>query len=516
MHNAFFAPPFPLSNPLPPNDDQGARPVPVPVPLLDAFPEGNHSLAMGQDLLHRGETTEAMAALRQAADVMPLNAEIYRLLALALHAQGNESEAVATGMAALALQQGSAVSLFNIGTAYFMHRHWTPAAQWYRLALMLDPDLVPANQNMAALLQQEGRLAEANMLYDRAYRRQSLFVEPAAIAVRNILILCASRPGNVPFDFLLPLDCNTRIKWVIEYAEQADSEATASTGSVDRARERRAPALPHFDLVFNAIGDADTARRSRAAVDRFLVRNDKPVLNPPAAIECTSRDRIAALLSGIEGICVPRTVRWQAGAAVEEDARTAALCTYPVISRPAGAHGGDGVHLWQSPQPLAEALHAIASASDMGAELYLSHFHDYRSDDGYYRKYRVIFVDRQPYPYHLAISSQWLVHYVTADMLSAPWKTREEFRFLNDPAQSLGAAAWQALEVIAQRLNLDFCGIDFSILPDGRLLVFEANATMLVHPEEHHVSLKFKNWHVQNILNAFNRLMDRRMEIDLP
>jgi hypothetical protein len=83
--------------------------------------------------------------------------------------------------------------------------------------------------------------------------------------------------------------------------------------------------------------------------------------------------------------------------------------------------------------------------------------------------------------------------------------------FLNDPVSALGGAAWQALESMGQRLNLDFGGVDFSILPDGKLLLFEANATMLVHPETYSKELKFKNVFVQRILDAFDQLLDRRI-----
>ena len=86
-------------------------------------------------------------------------------------------------------------------------------------------------------------------------------------------------------------------------------------------------------------------------------------------------------------------------------------------------------------------------------------------------------------------------------------------RFLDDPATVLGAAAMQALRAIGQRMNLDFCGIDFSLLEDGRILLFEANATMLVHLEQFHAALQFRNPYVQRILDAFDRMLDRRAEV---
>lgn len=475
-------------------------PARSPIPAAD----GEYWRARGLAQLAAGNFADAADALEQAAAAMPLNADIYRLLAQALHADGRQADALATGMAVAALESGSAMGLFNIGTAYFMNGHWEPAARWYRLALMFDPELVPANQNLGLILHRQGDVAAANRHYDRAYRRQSLFIEPSATAVRTVLILCASRPGNVPFDDLLPQARNTRINWVVEYAPEGE-----------------AAWLPRCDLVFNAIGDADVARRSRAAVDRFLATSHRPLLNPPAQVARTARDLLSGLLAGIPGILVPAVLRLQLDDAQKDSQKdmqeklAAAGFTYPIIVRPVGEHGGDGVVLLSaetSAETSAEALTLAADSTADTGERYLSSYCEYRSDDGFYRKYRVIFVDRVPYPYHLAIGSQWLTHYVTADMLTLSWKTAEEQRFLEQPAAVLGAAAWSALETIAQRLDLDFCGIDFSMLPDGRVLVFEANATMLVHPETYYDSLKFKNRYVSHILDAFDALLDRRIQ----
>ena len=121
----------------------------------------------------------------------------------------------------------------------------------------------------------------------------------------------------------------------------------------------------------------------------------------------------------------------------------------------------------------------------------------------------MIFVDRAPFPYHLAISPRWLVHYFSADMLDHPAKRDEEFRFLEAPAEVLGPRACAALAAVGRRLDLDYCGADFSLLPDGRVLLFEANATMLVHPETE-PALERKNVHIDRILAAFDTLLERQ------
>jgi hypothetical protein len=121
-----------------------------------------------------------------------------------------------------------------------------------------------------------------------------------------------------------------------------------------------------------------------------------------------------------------------------------------------------------------------------------------------------VFVDRVPLPYHLAISPQWMVHYFSADMLAHPWKLEEERRFLEDPRAALGACATDALVAIGQRLDLDYGGVDYTVLPDGRVLVFEANATMLVHREAVDGVLAHKNGFVERIVDAFEQMQVAR------
>jgi hypothetical protein len=135
---------------------------------------------------------------------------------------------------------------------------------------------------------------------------------------------------------------------------------------------------------------------------------------------------------------------------------------------------------------------------------------DFRSADGWYRKYRAIFVGGEPYPYHLAIAPRWLVHYWTSGMESDAVRRQEEARFLGDAASTIGPVAMAALRVIGRLLALDYGGIDFSVLPDGRLLVFEANATMLVHPEQDPI-FGYREPAIEAIRSAFDRMVRVRI-----
>ena len=153
---------------------------------------------------------------------------------------------------------------------------------------------------------------------------------------------------------------------------------------------------------------------------------------------------------------------------------------------------------------------AALAAIEADGDLYATAFHDYRSPDGYWRKYRVIFVDRRPYPYHLAADLRdWMVHHGTADMTADAARRAEEQRFLDDPEAALGVRATAAIGEIGRGLDLDYAGVDFSVLGDGRVLVFEANATMLVHPEDPDGVFAYKNGTVAAIVAAFDAMLMR-------
>jgi hypothetical protein len=177
--------------------------------------------------------------------------------------------------------------------------------------------------------------------------------------------------------------------------------------------------------------------------------------------------------------------------------------TLPFLVRPMGSHGGERLILLTADDDEA----ALQAAVIPGRDHFVTAFHDFRSSDGFHRKYRTIFVGGRPYPYHLAIGPSWLVHYYSSGTASDPARLAEERRFLDDPETALGGPAVAAIRAIGERLGLDYCGADFSVLDDGRVLLFEANAAMLVHPEARDGPLAHKNPYVERILEAFQTLL---------
>jgi tetratricopeptide (TPR) repeat protein len=440
----------------------------------------------------------ALTRLEEALAADPKDPAVHRAMAAARAAGGDELDKLAHLIAAQALEAHAAGSpgsstaeLCKVATGYFMKGDHASAERWYRLLLMLEPGLAAAHQNLAAIHADRGDFAEAEACRQRAYAIQRVFVEPVDAPVRQLLILCAGQSaGNVPFETLLSSGRSSRIKYVIDFAaEEEDGQ------------------LPSFDLVFNAIGEPDVAAPLAARLDRFAARCGRLVLNHGAAVVRTQRHRLAELLGDIPDVALAPCSRHEMAPTSRIDLLERLAqggLALPVLVRPIATHGGQGLVRCESLEQLELALQRIEGAH------YLTAFHDLRSADGHCRKYRIVFVDRKPYAYHLAISTQWMVHYFSADMAAHPWKIDEERRFLDDAGAALGEKAMSAIAAIGRRLDLDYAGIDFTTLPDGRVFVFEANATMLVHFERSNGALAYRNAHVQRIVDAFEQLLAKR------
>jgi hypothetical protein len=434
-------------------------------------------------------------------DLLPVMTDtpaLHRDAAQHARAAGDELAALAHLIAAEALDvpatrtvKEGAARIATVATGYFMKGDHALAQRWYELALGLDAGQAVAWQNLAAIHATAGRSVHADRCRERAYALQRVYVETSGQPARRVLLLCAGRSaGNVPFDLLVPTPHNGRIKYAIDYA-LPEEDAT----------------LPPFDLVFNAVGDPDIAGPVAERIAQFARRCTRPFFNAPENVAATRRDRLPALLHGLADVQTAPCIRFDSPgltlAEVQQRVDAAGM-QLPLLVRPVATHGGEGLVRCDTPAELGAAL-----AAQCGP-FYVTAFRDTRDADGSCRKYRIAFVDRKPYPYHLAISPHWMVHYFSAGMEGVRQKLDEEARFLADPVAALGARGAAAIAALGHRLDLDYAGVDFTLLPDGSVFVFEANATMLVHRERPDGELAHKNAYVQRIGDAFEAMMRAR------
>ena len=433
----------------------------------------------------------ALAALEISAVLRPNDPAVPLELGHSYAELGQAHAAERAFKRVLALDPDLAGAHAGLGALYLSVGMEDGAEHHSLAALQRQPGHAVACQTLASLLEARGNYAAAQARLDEAYSRQSLFAEPAAAGRMTVLVLATQSSGNVPYRHLMPPRLYGRLIWYMEHT-----------------RPEQMADLPPYDVVFNAIGDADLAGPSLKAVSHFLAQCPKRALNPPDLVARTRRDRLPALLGDIDGVIAPKAVRVgsASGAGLAKAAAAAGL-TGPILVRPTGSHGGKGLVCADGPGELAAAGETLA-----GEDAYLTAFHDYRAADGRYRKGRVVFIDRRPFPYHWAVADHWLAHYETAGMAAAADRQAEELRFLQAPQTFLGERAWRAIGEIGKRLDLDYAGVDFSILPDGRILVFEANATMLVHPEAEVSEFAYKNPAVARIVEAFQALLAEAAE----
>lgn len=331
-----------------------------------------------------------------------------------------------------------------------------------------DENDVGALLDISTLLQMSGQMEKGLELQAQAIARQPCYrtVHGSGLGLKVLVFMA---PGdlmaNTPVDFLL---------------EGSDVELTLCyLDGPPPAFER----LPPHDVAFLAVGQADTRLPLLRELLGAFTNWPVPVLNAdPALIAEFSREGVAALLADAPGVLAPPAVRLSRGALIDLALRAEAGgphpddIGFPLIVRPVGSHAGRGLERLAVPADLIGYL-----PQHEAAEFYVSPFVDYAGADGLFRKLRVVFVQGRPFLAHMAVSEHWMVHYLNAGMDQSPAKRAEEAAMMANFDEGFVARHRQALDEVCRRLPLDYFGIDCAEAPDGRLLVFEADAALIVH-----------------------------------
>ena len=360
-----------------------------------------------------------------------------------------------------------AMGHLNLANLLQAQGEYREAKQHFTLALDLDPALSEAHQGLSYAHAGLGELEEAERSRDLGFNGHPLASWPyrGSGAPIGLLILCSARGGNIPIKHLID---DRVFQANLLFAEYFPADA----------------ALPAHQLILNSIGDADLCPEGLARAEILLAKTSAPVLNPPQSVALTGRLANAERLGRLPGVITPKSVILPRGVLLQThlafDLLRSHGIAFPLLLRSPGYHTGQYFLCAETAESLPICV------SDLPGEMLLvMEMLDARNRQGDFHKYRVMFVDGAPYPLHLALSKHWKVHYFTADMDGQPEAQRLESAFLNDMPSVLGAKAMAGLENICRTLQLDYAGIDFAIDSNDNLLLFEANATMLVpRPED--------------------------------
>jgi hypothetical protein len=383
----------------------------------------------------------------------------------------------------------------NLANLLFLLNEQAAAREHFDAALKIDPGHIHAHRGMANLLAALGDMTGARAHRDQGFKGHALTVLPyrgEGMPI-NVLLLVSAAGGNIPTNSLLDDRQFQTSALVTDYADPI-------------------LALPPHDLVFNSIGDADLCGEGLEAACAIVARTTRSVINHPTHVLRTGRAANVARLRGLPNVVVPQMTKLPKRTLMEPDAAAKIASdgfVFPLLVRAPGFHTGHHFAHVETPEELARAVKDFP-----GDDVWLIERLNARDGAGMYRKYRAMFVGGTLYPLHLAVSRDWKVHYFTADMAGSPENRAKDEEFLTDMAGTIGPNAMIGLERIRTALDLDYGGIDFAVNPQGDILFFEANATMVVTPPLLDPKWAYRRPAVEAVLAAVHTMLVGRSVAD--
>ncbi|MBL1257127.1 RimK family alpha-L-glutamate ligase [Methylocystis sp. Sn-Cys] len=333
-----------------------------------------------------------------------------------------------------------------------------------------------------------GNFESANRFQAAALQRGRRFQPPLAPkAIDPLRVLALAAPG----DFM----SNTPIEFLVESREVALETLYLSPD------DDFPSALPEHDVIFVAVAEMDANQTILEKIDGAMRASARKLVNQPSLIARLTRDGAWSLLHDAPGVSFPANARVDRERLVAM-AKGEAPVHYPIIARPVGSHAGDGLRKIES----AEAILAFLDEQS-ASQFYVAPFVDYRSGDGLFRKYRIVMIEGVPYAVHMAISKNWMVHYLNADMFDSEANRAEEAHFMASFDAEFAQRHAVALAEAQRRTGLDYLLLDCSETRDGKLLIFEAGTAMVIHTLDSEVVFPYKRPQMEKIFDAFEKML---------
>ena len=482
--------------------------------MQPAYVEVHYNLANALQELGRFES--AVESYQRAVEFQPDYAEAHYNLGNVLQELRQYENAVKHYLRALALKSSVAVAQhfqqsadsknnfypnestihINLGNVFLEMGELAAAEKHFEAALRLDVDSALAHQGMACLFQRCGNNDRSLYHRNKGFGKQPVFNLKYCGRGKpvQLLVLGSALEGNLPWRFLIDRQIFHTTLITVEYFDTSLP-------------------LPAHQLILNAIGDADICQAGLEIANQLIQRSQAPILNKPRLVEHTGRLMNSKRMGILPGVVVPHiSLISQAevdSGVVWENLVNEGL-TFPILLRPPGFHGGNHFVRVENKAQFNAAFKELPGESQLAIQ-----FLDSRAEDNLFKKYRVMIINGAFYPIHMAISSNWKVHYFSSDMADNSKYRAEEAVFLNDFTSYLGAQALSALEKTSQMLQLDYCGIDFGIDQKGNVLLYEANATMLICHSDNEKDNDYKRNAIENALAATKRMFVERINLNV-
>ena len=359
---------------------------------------------------------------------------------------------------------------------------------------IFEPENAAALMDLSTIEQLFGNVPDGLARQSEALRLRTIFHAPCVAPTPSLRLLAFAAPGdignNTPLEFLLDeSDISLTTLYVVPGATLPDE-------------------IPEHDLAIVTACESDENRASLDIIAGLIKRWPKPVLNHPDQIAKLSRENLHRVVKPVSGLIMPMTVRIDRTSFAAIGSGKVPLKThladgaFPLIARPIGSHAGHGLKKLDDEAAVAAYLE---ERPERGFSI--SRFIDYRSPDGLFRKYRIVFIAGQPFACHMAIADQWMIYYLNAGMGESGAKKAEEERFMTGFDTEFAHRHRKALAGLAEKIGLDYFGIDCAQSSDGKLLLFEADIAMIVHLMDSPSIYPYKVPQMRKLFAAFGAML---------
>lgn len=488
---------------------------------MDDFEKARRFFVEGLRLLSTNHLQAAEQQFAHSLELLPNRLSTLNNLAAVKLKLKKFSEAEEFARRATAAEASSPEAWANLGSALSALQRQAEAVQAFGQALACDPAYLKAWLGKAMTFLEWKKLNEALLACDQAQRLGPR--DPEVLYVKSLILKELAQADEAQKFYVQSLELRFAASPVFiaerKATQQADililSHDPHNDGSLTSfddlhracqnfpgqlarifrdefhftfafhhiaARPSARKQIPRPDLLVNncANGDLILAEGSLSGLTELVDDFGAPVINHPAKAVQSTRGMSAQRLAEVPGVVVPKTVRFcAAGKSRERLVREIEeQFAYPLITRTLHAQEGRGMSKVDS----REALLDLPAAS-LPEDFYVSQFVDSRGQNPFFRKLRAVVVADEIILVRADYSTHWNVRgrkraSRVQFYLDHPQVLEEEKRICADPAKELGQPALQALRALRERIPLDAFGVDFDVDREGRLVFYEANATM--------------------------------------
>jgi hypothetical protein len=378
----------------------------------------------------------------------------------------------------------------------------TPLREQMIARLESGPADAAARMDLCAIEQILGRQSEGLRFQAEALSLHRLYRSSWPASPQALRVVAFMTPGdigsNLPIEFLLQgSDVVLYLLYIVPGQAIPDP-------------------LPEHDIAIVIAGESDLVRPVMQEIERLIPTWPCPVLNWPDQVLRLSREEMYVALRDVPGLVMSETVRIDrasfkqlARGLVSIDQLLEATLL-PLIARTIGSHAGRGLAKLDDTAAIDTYLD-----DHPDSEFFLSRYIDYRSPDGLFRKYRIVWIDGRPYPCHMAIADEWKVWYLNANMAESKAKRAEEARFMETFDDDFARRHAEALKGVVERFGLEYMGIDCAELPDGQLLVFEGDIALVAHDMDSPDVYPYKGPQMRKLFAAFYNMLRQKSLIGL-